>query len=86
MIINARFQFNPGLLNETFDMVKSKPGTSRFGTKEFQRRVSNFAKHCSKITIPFPELKGYRPGKDIARITKIKNRICTDPVLVRENL
>lgn len=52
--------------------------------KEVSTAVGSFAEHCSKITVRFPELKGYQPGKNTADIEKINNRICTDTGFVRQ--
>lgn len=84
MTINERFQFNPGLLNEDFDMGEEQARHLEKWRKEMSVSVSDFADHCRKVTVRFPELRGYRPGTNTMQIEEIKKRVCTEPGFVRE--
>lgn len=82
--ISVNFNFNPGLVNEDFDLGEEQAGHIENWKKEMSASVSNFADHCSKVTVRFPELKGYYPGMKILHIEEIKTRVCTDPGFVRQ--
>jgi hypothetical protein len=84
LVMSERFQFNPGLVDEDFDLGESQVSAIENWRKERSVRVHDFADHCSKIPIRFPELKGYRPGTTTTYIERIKKRICTEPGFVRE--
>jgi hypothetical protein len=84
LVMSERFQFNPGLVDEDFDLGESQVSAIENWRKERSVRAHDFADHCSKIPIRFPELKGYRPGTTTTYIERIKKRICTEPGFVRE--
>lgn len=82
--VAVNFNFNPGLVNEDFDLGKQQAERIENWKKEMSASVSSFADHCSKVTVRFPELKGYCPGMKTLDIEKIKTRVCTDPSFVRQ--
>ncbi len=82
--VSVHFNFNPGMVNEDFDFGEEQTRHIENLKKEMSVSVSYFADHCSKVTVRFPELKGYYPGMNTTQIEKIKTRVCTDAGFVRE--
>ncbi len=79
MAIDECFQFNPGLLNEDFDMGEEQARHLEKWRKEMSVSVSDFADHCRKVTVRFPELRGYCPGTNTMQLRKLKNAYVPSP-------
>lgn len=81
---SERFQFNPGLVDKDFKLGEGQISVMENWRKEVSVWVHDFADHCSKVPVRFPELKGYRPGTTTTHIERIKKRVCAEPGFVRE--
>ncbi len=84
VVMSERFQFNPGLVDEDFNLGEKQVSVIENWRREKSVWVCDFADHCSKVPVKFPELNGYRPGVATTHIERIKKRIYAEPGFVRE--
>lgn len=84
VVISERFKFNPGLVDKDFKLREGQIRVMENWRKEVSVLVHDFADHCSKVPIRFPELNGYHPGITTTHIERIKKRVCDEPGFVRE--
>lgn len=82
--LDLRYQFNPGLSNESFELNSDQAHAREEWQIEMNRSAQSFADHSASLPIRFPHLRGYRPGANSREIDLLKQKVCSEPELIRE--
>jgi len=81
--IDDRFQFNPGLIDENYDMGYEQRVNLEEWKVEMATHVTYFAEGSSKIYKVFPDIEHYVPGQDTLRIDEAKRMVCQDDDFIK---
>lgn len=83
VIINAAFRFNERLVRPDFDMGTEQIQHLVSWRRELLGYVADFVTRAAQLTVPFPQLGGFAPGRDTSVIDEIKDDVCRDVNLPR---